>query len=412
MSTTPGFGFGLRARGALYSCLASISLNIVLFAFLVLPNSRPAFTADSGAKSIEHKQGTPAKKESFSTQGSTPTNPVPTFNWAEVEAADYRQYVANLRTVGCPEGTIRDIVAADIAGHYATRVAAIWKPRFRAYWQKQMRDQPGPAEMKELMALGKEKEGVLKELLGRPVRDQELIDCLYLQLHGPEQELLFLPEDKQQAALQVLRESGFEEKRDKLQMEGSDWERQEEMFKEQLRALATVLSPSELEEFRLRTSPSAQSLRVEVQYFNCTPEEFKLLLDGREDQKEEIAMGDLINRLPATKQVRTQFGEERAAEFERVTDMIYINARRALEDNNLPIEAADRAWQVWHEARMQSEKVAGNESLSLEERRNQLQTLREGAEGRITEVLGEVGSKGVRRDVRLMLNNYAVRLGK
>jgi hypothetical protein len=412
VSTAPGFGLSSWDRGVLYLCLASISLNLVLFAFLLRAKQPRVSPSDSRVTPSELKQRPPADKELVPPLSSTPTNPIPTFTWAEVEAADYRQYVANLKAIGCPEETIRDIVVADIAGHYAPRVAAIWKPQFRAYWQKQIQDQPGPAEMKELMALGKEKESVLKELLGRPVRDQELIDCLYLQLHGPEQELLFLPEDKQQAALQALRESGFEEKREKLQMEDSYWERQEEMFKEQLKALATVLSPSELAEFRLRASPSAQSLRVEVQYFNCTPEEFKLLLDGREDQKEEIAMGDLINRLPATKQVRTLFGEERAAEFERVTDMIYINARRALEDNNLPIEAADRAWQVWHEARMQSEKVAGNETLSLEERRSQLQALREGAEARITEVLGEVGSKGVRRDVRLMLNNYAMRLGK
>jgi hypothetical protein len=68
-------------------------------------------------------------------------------------------------------------------------------------------------------------------------------------------------------------------------MDNSYWERRDEMFKEQLKVLATVLSPSELEEFRLRMSHSAEMLRVEVQYFNCTPEEFKLLLDGRENQR-------------------------------------------------------------------------------------------------------------------------------
>ncbi len=411
MSATPSFVFGLGRRGALYLCLTSVSLNAALLASLLREKPQQIDTAASGVTSTEIRHEVLAKKEPGSSQNSTWTNLAPTFTWAEVEAADYRQYVANLRAAGCPEGTMRDIVVADIAGHYAPRVAAIWKPRVRSYWQKPIQDQPDPAEMKELMALGKEKAGVLKELLGRPVRDQELIDCLYLQLHGPEQELLFLPEDRQQAALQALRESGFEEKRDKLEMENSYWERQE-MFKEQLKALATVLSPSELEEFRLRMSPSAQTLRTEVQYFNCTPEEFKMLLDGRENQKGAIASGDLINRSPATEQVRTLFGEERATEFERVTDMIYINSRRALEDKNLPIEAADQAWQVWHEARMQSERVVGNESLSPEERRNQLRVLREGAEARITEVLGAEGSKSVRRDVLNVLTTYETRLRK
>ncbi|HWC61133.1 MAG TPA: hypothetical protein VHC44_15675 [Verrucomicrobiae bacterium] len=36
------------------------------------------------------------------------------FHWSQLEAADYPTYVANLRGVGCPEQTIRDIVTADV----------------------------------------------------------------------------------------------------------------------------------------------------------------------------------------------------------------------------------------------------------------------------------------------------------
>src|SRR5437879_3228181 len=36
------------------------------------------------------------------------------FRWRQLESEDYAQYVANLRKVGCPEKTIRDIVVADL----------------------------------------------------------------------------------------------------------------------------------------------------------------------------------------------------------------------------------------------------------------------------------------------------------
>ena len=34
--------------------------------------------------------------------------------WASVESTNYVDYVANLRAIGCPEATIRDIIAADL----------------------------------------------------------------------------------------------------------------------------------------------------------------------------------------------------------------------------------------------------------------------------------------------------------
>src|SRR5712671_1846172 len=45
------------------------------------------------------------------------------FSWQEVESPDYPTYVANLRDIGCPEQTIRDIIIADVNSLYAKRRA-------------------------------------------------------------------------------------------------------------------------------------------------------------------------------------------------------------------------------------------------------------------------------------------------
>ena len=52
-------------------------------------------------------------------------NPAPPFHWRQVESPDYRAYIANLRRIGCPESTIRDIISADVANLYARRQAAV-----------------------------------------------------------------------------------------------------------------------------------------------------------------------------------------------------------------------------------------------------------------------------------------------
>ena len=38
------------------------------------------------------------------------------FRWNQLESTDYRTYIANLRGIGCPEQTIRDIITADVDG--------------------------------------------------------------------------------------------------------------------------------------------------------------------------------------------------------------------------------------------------------------------------------------------------------
>ncbi len=43
------------------------------------------------------------------------------FRWSQLESSDYRVYVANLRRIGCPEKTLRDIIAADVESLYTAK---------------------------------------------------------------------------------------------------------------------------------------------------------------------------------------------------------------------------------------------------------------------------------------------------
>jgi len=45
----------------------------------------------------------------------------PAFHWSQVASADYQTYIQNLRAIGCPEDTIRDIIQARVAVAFADR---------------------------------------------------------------------------------------------------------------------------------------------------------------------------------------------------------------------------------------------------------------------------------------------------
>ena len=332
---------------------------------------------------------------------SSPTPPL-SFHWSEIESADYRQYIANLRAVGCPEQIVRDIIVADVNQLFAPRAAAIWKPEVREYWQKSSNRQASPDQMKQFMALSKDKTAILKDLLGVHLEEQQMINTVHLQVYGPEQNLLFLPADKREVALQALADADVEMNLQEVHArEGYSIDVDRKQFNETLQAVAKVLTPAELEEFRLRGSPTANQLRSEAQYFNCTPEEFRQLVDWREHAGQK----NLSARLTAaTEEVRKLFGDERATEFARVTDSFYINTRQAAEKQGVPLERVDQAWEVTRDTRAAAKSVAENSDLSAAERARQLQALQQQAEMRLNELLGPKTAAGVSFNLRAVVN--------
>jgi len=57
-----------------------------------------------------------------SSAATTPprTQPRP-FHWSQLESSDYRVYIANLRAIGCPAPTLRDIISADVDTLYTKK---------------------------------------------------------------------------------------------------------------------------------------------------------------------------------------------------------------------------------------------------------------------------------------------------
>ncbi len=131
----------------------SLAANAGLAALVLLLSQRPR----AGAPDSLHNASAPA---------TSSTEPPPAFNWRLLESGDYRTYIANLRAIGCPRQTIRDIIVADVDGVYATR---------REQLARQHSGDPAAAGLTSpqalktgLQHLQSEEAGVIFALLGPP----------------------------------------------------------------------------------------------------------------------------------------------------------------------------------------------------------------------------------------------------
>ncbi len=91
----------------------------------------------------------------------------PRFEWSQLESTNYAIYVHNLRNIGCPEETIRDLITADLdAGIYARRRSG--------FQQMAKAKSTGPSATRlanqtleeELQGLRREEDELLSTLMG------------------------------------------------------------------------------------------------------------------------------------------------------------------------------------------------------------------------------------------------------
>ena len=109
----------MNARNLL---LVSVLLNVGLLAgFALHLNRAPVPTEAKPAPASAPTQVSKRSPASASEPGPKPTATASgeAFNWRSVESDDYKKYIAKLRTIGCPEETIKDILIADVNKLYA-----------------------------------------------------------------------------------------------------------------------------------------------------------------------------------------------------------------------------------------------------------------------------------------------------
>jgi LysM repeat protein len=238
------------------------------------------------------------------------------FSWREVEAPDYAIYIANLRDIGCPEATIRDIIVADVNQLYARKRA------FEALNPDQFE------------TLEEERRALLTRLLGPDWDTTVQAEPAFANVVFDGPVLGSLSDVTKQAVQDILirwDEAASRKHSDK----------EEAALEQQMRnELVALLSPLQLEEFLSRYSPNAGNLRKELEnlkYFNVAPDEFRNLFRATDTIDLQIrSLGDSDD--PAVQQqlqslknqretaLKNALGPKRYAEFVKLQDPAYRDA--------------------------------------------------------------------------------------
>ena len=212
------------------------------------------------------------------------------FDWRQVESTNYIEYIQNLRAIGCPEMTIRDIVVADVNALFenrerqrrvATNGIAFWKAGSKP--KRLARDRAEKAHQE----LETERVAILKQLLGsdfavpsRPLLldDDEITTSL----------LDFLPEGQREVAGATVKQLNAEFSRKFTPVWNSgNWNADARSnyiayVQEKDEQLTAALGREGRMEYEMRDSPLSNFLRLRFQGVDFTEQEFRQLYTAAE----------------------------------------------------------------------------------------------------------------------------------
>jgi len=210
------------------------------------------------------------------------TNAPRLFDWRDLESGDYRQYVANLRGIRCPEKTIRDIIVADVNELYRHRFLQEFPATNRVeYWK------PGDAlanvineeQVARLQEFGREKRDMIRSLLGNDfpggVELTSVQAAIFLErlldFVAPEKRTAMENLERRYTA-KVLAAANSALRGNNESSKAIQEQKDEEELK--------VLTPGEKFEYDLRRSSDAMYLRIALGDFELSEQEFRRVFPG------------------------------------------------------------------------------------------------------------------------------------
>jgi hypothetical protein len=306
------------------------------------------------------------------------------FTWQEVESADYVTYIKNLRSIGCPDKTIRDIIVADVNDYYTHRRLTEVPAPEQQWW----RSDPDPdvidkaaAKVKELEA---ERKSLLTKLLG-PGWDTDANAVppapTGISLTGPVLGDL-APATKQfvyDATVRAKQKIDAYQDAQRQANKPIDPAEISKIRKEMRDELAKVLNQGQLEEYLLRYSPTANQLRDEIRGMAVSPEEFRALFRERDEIGADADLyytGDDPARLQKRAQLEAQrddvmrraLGEERFAVYELNQDPVFRSSKATAEKLGVPAETIIPIYQINRLTQSELERIRSDDTMTNEEK--------------------------------------------
>jgi len=367
--------------------LVSLGVNIVLAAAWLLTVRQESVKVAAGAAALAQASAVPAKTNVIVRRQY--------FSWREIEASDFPTYAANLRQIGCPEQTVRDILIAEVNALYSRKRALELVTPEQQWWRSEPDTNLVHAAAEKVRALEQERRGLLTSLLGtnweggdlvsipRPSRpgvvlDGPVLGALPAETKQAIQNTNVLSQDRMEAYLDTQRSAGKEP--DPVELA---------KLRQQTRDdLARVLSPPDLEEFLLRYSQNASELRTQfglLRSFDPTPDEFRAVFratDPLDPRIQLLAGANDPGSLEARKALEDQrenaikiaLGPKRYEEYRMLQDPVYRDAVAAAQEAGTP-EAAQTIYAINLATLAEQNRIRGDTNLTAEQKNLELKRI-------------------------------------
>jgi hypothetical protein len=326
------------------------------------------------------------------------------FTWQEIESEDYRVYIGNLRGIGCPESTIRDIIVTEVNALYDRKKATEILTPDQQWWRTEPDSGVGQAALPQLMALESERRALLTQLLGSnwEAGNNSQLDNLRIPLDGPVLGAL-TPEVKQ--SVRNIQSRSAERLQDYLEAQREAGKAADPAEVARLRqaardSLARLLTPPQMEEYLLRYSQTAQNLRSELQGFNMTPEEFRSLFRARDAIDQQIQILHSGNDPASAKRredldrqredaLKQTLGPERYPLFKYNQDPVFKQAQASAQQAGAPPEAVLPLFQINQAIELERQRIRSDSTLTLEQRAAALANMLAQQQESLQKILGK-----------------------
>jgi len=308
--------------------LVSNLLLLVACAVRALANTG---TSPVAVHAPSHAQPTTSVREKTITNTVVATNAARLLDWSVVESEDYKKYVANLRVIGCPEKTIRDIIVADVNELYRHRFLLAFPRTNRVeYWKGDaLANLIDEEHVRKLQDFGKERRELIASLLGTDYTGEVEMASVQTDIFM-EQLLEFLTPEKRDAMKDLEHRYTAKYLNTVKDAVRGDNRQSEAVLTAKDQEVLKILTPEEKLEYDLRRSNEAMFLRVALGDFAVTKQEFRDVFPGMKrfitaaglPSLMAIVRGDgdpreetLKARQDLQKAVRSALGEKRFAEL-------------------------------------------------------------------------------------------------
>ena len=405
----------------------SVALNLVLVGAICHFALRPAELKPV----LREVRDIPASEPAPVTVVETNSEPevtdpgVEKFSWAQLVSLDFKVYRDRLRSIECPEATVRDIIIAEINEVFRPKRTEILAAAQSRYWELSAKGKKALEEVEtSLEKLDEEHQALIDEVLGRDVEDEE--SERKRQTQSWERHYSWLPADKRSSLIDLELEfrkrtqAVWEEVGNRPNPEPlpQDREKVRALGDELAEARKRLMSPEEFLEYRLRDS-SAGHWGGNLPGFESTETEWRavsrLKLDYEEalrkalppspemdetfarryglpvpNASETARREEVLQQMAAelNKAMKSALGTERFAEYQLASSSDYQQTKLIIDRYELPESLARQAYELQRTASTHAEATSTDVSLTPEARLNALAAIRKETERALATTLG------------------------